>query len=210
MALELDEFEKHARATLKNEPELVGRLLVLRNEIQREGDKAWSKSRAPSASMLNAVNRRMLDRAAALLGPANFERVFGFSPDQEFDLFDPDAMRAAKKRLQTPAKSRSAEPRLPRVSPAMSVVTLKDLAAELASRHAVSKKQAETVLADMVGRITRHLKKGDRVRLVGLGILQVRKQAARTGRNPATGDKIRIKAGKKVAFRAAKDLKESI
>ena len=44
----------------------------------------------------------------------------------------------------------------------------------------------------------------------GLGILQVRKRAARMGRNPATGEAIKIKASKKVAFRVAKDLKEAI
>lgn len=60
------------------------------------------------------------------------------------------------------------------------------------------------------GDITTHLKKGDRIRIAGLGILQVRKRPARMGRNPATGEPIKIKAGKKVAFRAAKDLKEEI
>jgi len=61
-----------------------------------------------------------------------------------------------------------------------------------------------------VGLIANHLKKGNRLRLVGLGILQVRHRAARTGRNPATGEAIKIKASKKVAFRAAKDLKEAV
>ena len=59
-------------------------------------------------------------------------------------------------------------------------------------------------------RIAKHLKKGERVRIVGLGILQVRKRAARVGRNPATGEPIQIKASKKVAFRAAKELKEAV
>jgi DNA-binding protein HU-beta len=54
------------------------------------------------------------------------------------------------------------------------------------------------------------LKKGDRIRLVGLGVLQVRKRAARMGRNPATGEPIQIKASKKVAFRASKELKEAV
>ena len=58
--------------------------------------------------------------------------------------------------------------------------------------------------------MTKHLKKGDRIRIAGLGILQVRKRAARMGRNPATGEQIKIKASKKVAFRAAKDLKEAV
>ena len=65
-------------------------------------------------------------------------------------------------------------------------------------------------LGDLVGLITKHLKKGERIRIAGLGILQVRRRAARMGRNPATGEAIQIKASKKVAFRAAKDLKMAV
>ena len=89
-------------------------------------------------------------------------------------------------------------------------ITLKHLAAALAEEHDLSKKAAEAILTDMVARIAKHLKKGERVRIVGLGILQVRKRAARTGRNPATGEPIQIKASKKIAFRPAKELKEAI
>ena len=95
-------------------------------------------------------------------------------------------------------------------SKAPATVTLKHLAAALAESHEMSKKQAETVLGDFVGSIVKHLKKGERIRIVGLGILQVRKRAARMGRNPATGQPIQIKASKKVAFRAAKELKEAV
>src|SRR2546430_17375286 len=87
-------------------------------------------------------------------------------------------------------------------------VTLKHLAAAIAEDQELSKKQAESILTDMVTMITKHLKKGERIRIVGLGILQVRKRAARMGRNPATGKAIRIKPSKKVAFRAATELKE--
>ena len=89
-------------------------------------------------------------------------------------------------------------------------ITLKHLAAALAEEHELSKKTAEAILTDLVTKITKHLKKGERIRIVGLGILQVRKRAARMGRNPATGEPVQIKASKKVAFRAAKELKESI
>jgi DNA-binding protein HU-beta len=89
-------------------------------------------------------------------------------------------------------------------------ITLKHLAAAVAEDQELSKKQAEGILNDVVSRITKHLKKGERIRIVGLGILQVRKRAARIGRNPATGEPIQIKASKKVAFRAAKELKEAI
>ena len=66
------------------------------------------------------------------------------------------------------------------------------------------------MLADLVGLITMHLKKGERVKIAGLGIFQVRKRAARMGRNPATGEAIQIKASKKVAFHATKELKMTI
>jgi DNA-binding protein HU-beta len=89
-------------------------------------------------------------------------------------------------------------------------ITLKHLSAAIAEDQELSKKQAEAILNDLVDRITKHLKKGDRIRMVGLGILQVRKRAARMGRNPATGEQIHIKASKKVAFRAAKELKEAV
>ena len=89
-------------------------------------------------------------------------------------------------------------------------VTLKHLAATLAEEHQLTKRAGEALLADLVGLITKHLKKGERIRISGLGILQVRKRAARMGRNPATGEAIKIKASKKVAFRAAKDLKLAV
>ena len=89
-------------------------------------------------------------------------------------------------------------------------VTLKHLAASISEDHEMSKKQTEAVLGDLVTKVTKHLKKGERIRIVGLGILQVRKRAARMGRNPATGEAIKIKASKKVAFRASKELKEAV
>ncbi|WP_119421094.1 HU family DNA-binding protein [Desertibaculum subflavum] len=89
-------------------------------------------------------------------------------------------------------------------------VTLKHISAALAEKHGMQKKSTETVMGDLVGLLVKHLKKGDRIRIVGLGVLQVRKRAARMGRNPATGEAIKIKASKKVAFRAAKELKEAI
>jgi len=80
----------------------------------------------------------------------------------------------------------------------------------LAEKHEIPKKQAAEVLTDLVDLMSKHLKKGEKIRIGGLGILQVRKRAARMGRNPQTGEQIKIKASKKVAFRAAKELKEAI
>ena len=89
-------------------------------------------------------------------------------------------------------------------------VTLKHLAAASPKSRNCPRSRPKPILTDMVDRITKHLKKGERIRIVGLGILQVRKRAARMGRNPATGEPIHIKASKKVAFRAAKELKEAV
>ena len=74
----------------------------------------------------------------------------------------------------------------------------------------MTKRAGEALLDDPVGIITKHLKKRERVRIAGLGILQVKNRAARMGRNPATGEAIKIKASKKIAFRAAKDLKMAV
>ncbi|MGA7711276.1 MAG: HU family DNA-binding protein [Rhizomicrobium sp.] len=89
-------------------------------------------------------------------------------------------------------------------------ISTRQLAAQLAPKHELSNKASLALIDDAIGLITKHLKKGARVRLNGLGILVVRKRAARMGRNPATGEAIKIKASKKVAFRAAKELKQSI
>ncbi len=88
--------------------------------------------------------------------------------------------------------------------------TPRHLAAELAGNHEVPKKQAEAMLGDLVAIAARYLNKGDKVGLNGIGVLQVRKRPARMGRNPATGEAIKIKASKKVAFRAAKELKGAV
>jgi DNA-binding protein HU-beta len=89
-------------------------------------------------------------------------------------------------------------------------VTLRHLGNAISESHNLPKKQANEILAEAIGMITTHLKKGARIRIGGLGILQVKKRPARMGRNPATGEQIKIKASKKVAFRAAKELKEAV
>jgi DNA-binding protein HU-beta len=115
------------------------------------------------------------------------------------------AMPPAKKAAAAAKKSAA-----PAKSAVQATITLKHLAAELADSHEIPKKQAEAVLGDLVTLTTRHLRKGDKIRLTGLGILQVRKRAARMGRNPATGEAIKIKTSKRVAFRVAKELKEAV
>jgi len=89
-------------------------------------------------------------------------------------------------------------------------IPLSKLAGELAEKHEMSKKAVNELLGAFVDLLVKNLKKGNKVRVTGLGIFQVRKRAARMGRNPATGEAIKIKASKKLAFRAAKEVKEAI
>jgi len=89
-------------------------------------------------------------------------------------------------------------------------ITTKHLAYELAEQHQLTKRQGLNLLEDFISMIATHLKTGDRIKLAGFGILQVRKRAARMGRHPRTGEAIEIKANKKVAFRPSKELKEAV
>jgi DNA-binding protein HU-beta len=93
---------------------------------------------------------------------------------------------------------------------AASAVTKKHFANALAKQHHLTKKQGREMLEGLIFMITKHLKKGEQVKITGLGILRVRNRAARVGRNPATGEAIQIKASKKVAFRTSKYLKMAI
>lgn len=118
------------------------------------------------------------------------------------------AKKAAVKKVAAP---KAAAKKAPYKSSATgAIVTLKQIAADLANKYDLPKKTAEGVLTDLVGETTRHIKRGAKVRIPSFGILQVKKTKARTGRNPATGETIKIAAKKKVAFRVAKDLKEAV
>ncbi len=131
------------------------------------------------------------------------------------------AKPAAKKVAAKPAatKTVAAKKTVAKAAPAAAAktatksaptVTLRQMSVELAEAHALTKKQSQELFDDMAARITKRLKKGERIRLNGLGTLEVRKRTARMGRNPATGEAIKIKASKKVAFRVAKELKETV
>jgi DNA-binding protein HU-beta len=117
------------------------------------------------------------------------------------------AQPAAKSAGKAAAKSQT---KAPAKAAAPTTVTLKHLSAGIVERHGLPKKQADTVLAEVFAQLVDHLKAGDRVRIGGFGIIQVKDRPARMGRNPATGEAIQIEASRKVAFRAARELKDAI
>ena len=81
-----------------------------------------------------------------------------------------------------------------------------DLIIKLADDAGITKKQATTALGSFFEAVAKTLKKGDRLTLVGFGTFSVSKRAARKGRNPFTGEAIKIKAKKVAKFKASKEL----
>jgi len=85
-----------------------------------------------------------------------------------------------------------------------------DFIGAVADASELTKADAGRAVDAMIEVIRKALKKGDTVSLVGFGTFAVRKRAARTGRNPRTGDTIKIKASKNPTFKAGKALKDAV
>ena len=85
-----------------------------------------------------------------------------------------------------------------------------DLIALVAEKADLSKKDSEASVTAVVDGITEALAKGEKVQLVGFGTFEVRQRQARDGRNPSTGEKIKIAAQKVPAFKAGKALKDQV
>ncbi len=85
-----------------------------------------------------------------------------------------------------------------------------ELVSYVAAETKLTKVDAQKALEAVLAGIGSSLKKGEEVRLIGFGSFSVHKSAARNGRNPRTGETIKIKASKRPVFRAGKELKESV
>lgn len=85
-----------------------------------------------------------------------------------------------------------------------------DLVSKVAETADISKTKAASAVDAVIDAIKGSLKKGDDVRLVGFGTFSVANRAATTGRNPRTGEPIKIPASKQPKFKAGKDLKEAV
>src|ERR1700674_1127486 len=116
-------------------------------------------------------------------------------------------LMAKKDQAAPPSPARKSAAKATTTAP---VVTLKHIAAQIAEAHELPTNRAVAMLNDTVDLLSKHLVKGNKVRIVGLGIFQVRRREARMGRNPQTGEAVKIKANKKVTFRAGKELKEAV
>ncbi len=89
-------------------------------------------------------------------------------------------------------------------------MTKSEFLTKLAESADITKKQADQVLTTLVDVSVKSVKKGEPVKIPGLGILRLRKMKARMGRNPQTGEAIKIPARKKVGFTVSKSFKDTV
>ena len=85
-----------------------------------------------------------------------------------------------------------------------------ELVAKVAEKAGLTKKDAEKAVNALFASVEEALVGGDKVQMIGFGTFEVRKRAARTARNPQTGEEIKIKATKVPAFKAGKALKDAV
>ena len=85
-----------------------------------------------------------------------------------------------------------------------------ELVAAMAKETNLSKKDVEAVLKSFIDVVSEELKKGEKVQLVGFGTFEVSERAAREGRNPQTGETMKIEASKAPKFKAVKALKDMV
>lgn len=89
-------------------------------------------------------------------------------------------------------------------------MTKAEIVEKIAAKASLSKASAEKAVNAFTRSVMEAVKKGDKVNLVGFGAFSVTKRAARNGRNPKTGESIKIKAAKVPKFRPGKEFKDFI
>ncbi len=85
-----------------------------------------------------------------------------------------------------------------------------ELVAAIAEKTELSKKDSEKALKAFIDVVSEELQKGEKIQLVGFGTFEVAERAAREGRNPLTGEKMKIEASKAPKFKAGKALKDAV
>ena len=128
----------------------------------------------------------------------------------------PAPAKTTKATASAPAKVAKGKSALPPPAPPppapekARTITINQMAVAFAEKHEMSRKDATSMLTGVFDAVVQHVKAGDKVRIAGLGVIELRSRAARMGRNPATGEAIQIAASRKIAFRVAKELKEAV
>lgn len=103
--------------------------------------------------------------------------------------------------------AKAAEPAKP-TKPAS--VSLRQLALGVADSQGASGSEAHVFATKLIESVVEHVKAGRRVKITGLGVIEIRERAARTARNPATGEPVQVAASRKLVFRPERELKEAV
>ena len=90
------------------------------------------------------------------------------------------------------------------------MVTKKDIVSEVSAELGITKVQASKTLESIFGKIVNHVSDGEKVQLIGFGSWEARYRSARDGRNPQTGEPIRIEEGFVPVFKPGKAFKEEV
>ena len=99
---------------------------------------------------------------------------------------------------------------MPKTAIRTETIGIPELAAQIAESHDITKARAKAIMDDLRNSIVSSLLAGHKVSIFGLGTYEVRATKAKVGRNPKTGEKINIPAGRKVVFKAVKGLKDQM
>lgn len=166
-----------------------------------KGERPKSSSKKLPADKSNKLARAEKAVAADDASVAQTSSSNGASPTADAAAA-PAKSSAKSKKAATPPQDGAAKK--------VVVLTSTEIGDHLAKTFAIPKTHAKIYLSEAVALIGKSLKKGHKVRIAGLGVFQVKKRAARKGHNPNTGEAMKIKAGKRVGFSAASDLKASL
>ena len=120
------------------------------------------------------------------------------------------AVKAAKTPVRNGAKAAPAKAKVAPTAVKQVTVTPKHLAAGLSESQGMAKRDAEVFATVLIDNLVGQVKDGAKVRIAGLGVIELKDRPARTARNPATGEPVQVEASRKIVFRPAKDLKEAI
>ena len=125
------------------------------------------------------------------------------------------ARKVAKKAKKAPARKKAAAAAPPKkairvTAPAGKTITASALLQAIADHMGVKKSEAKMMVESYLDVVKAHVLKGVKVKIGDVGMIQIRARKARMGRNPQTGEPVKIKASKKLAFRQSSVMKQAV
>lgn len=181
--------------------------IALRKEQVRL-NRSYETGGLNPAQYIDSLNNKVVatfSQCEKILGKCDFLRLFGAPPSELTGFIDRELfLKANKARVQEASLAEAPPPLREWCGSRANFVD------RIASNSSITKKAAKLALDSVTAGVRDSLKKGEKVTLVGFGTFSVGRRAARSGRNPQTGDVIKIKAARVPRFRASKALKDIV